>query len=455
MKFQLLHKAVAGLLGSCAGVLLLTTLIVRGNPHVKKRLQLHLLGITCWVCQAQNENDTERILHAANHRLVRFTFMNGGIQASLSMLLVLHCIFASKFLVITMYGGYTIFLLNTRGGWAYFGSKEVTVIFALSWHTLGYIGRRWLSKLEQPVFGNTLTKLYQNCLIAVFLSSLQTPMQRMGYVVLNMVCFSLLGPLLLVHLHLNLKTLAGLLSDKCWSDNTYVQLILSGALGIHILAMWLGSNHVLITFVFHRACCLVFFHVLSCIHWENVCNVFLGLGSVITCLSTLFYNIIPIFLDLQVVKDACGIRVAWWMGCCEVTGGLSWFTRSTNDWMTHIWHNMQHSPLHKRFPILTRFGLPFGKQYESLLARCIPNNKPNSLKGHATPWQQYKDIKMLGQVLLPSLEVLFKFATVVILTSFCRRFSFNGKHLFIFCYARRQGQVAQTRQASTFGRSYC
>ena len=381
--------------------------------------------------------------------------MNGGIQASLRTLLVLHCIFASKLFVITMYGGYTIFLLNTRGGWAYFGSKEVTVIFALLWHTLGYIGRRWLSKLEQPVFGNTLTKLYQNCLIAVFLSSLQTPMQRMGYVVLNMVCFSLLGPLLLVHLHLNLKTLAGLLSDKCWSDNTYVQLILSGALGIHILAMWLGSNHVLITFVFHRACCLVFFHVLSCIHWENVCNVFLGLGSVITCLSTLFYNIIPIFLDLQVVKDVCGIRVAWWMGCCEVTGGLSWFTRSTNDWMTHIWHNMQHFPLHKRFPILTRFGLPFGKQYESLLARCIPNNKPNSLKGHATPWQQYKDIKMLGQALLPSLEVLFKFATAVILTSFCRRFSFNGKHLFIFCYARRQGQVAQTRQASTFGRSYC
>ena len=122
-----------------------------------------------------------------------------------------------------------------------------------------------------------------------------------------------------------------------------------------------------------------------------------------------------------------------------VTGGLSWCTGSTNDWMTHIWHNMQHFPLHKRFPILTRFGLPFGKQYESLLARCIPNNKPNSLKGHATPWQQYKDIKMLGQVLLPSLEVLFKFATVVILTSFCRRFSFNGKHLFIFLLRETPG----------------
>ena len=167
MKFQLLHKAVAGLLGSCAGVLLLTTLIVLGNSHVKKRLQLHLLDITCWVCQAQNENDTERILHAANHRLVRFTFMNGGIQASLSTLLVLHCIFVSKLFVITMYGGYTIFLLNTRGGWAYFGSKEVTVIFALSLHTLGYIGRRWLSKLEPTVFGNTLTKVYQNCNVSL------------------------------------------------------------------------------------------------------------------------------------------------------------------------------------------------------------------------------------------------------------------------------------------------
>ena len=113
-------------------------------------------------------------------------------------------------------------------------------------------------------------------------------MPRMGFVVLSMVCFSLFSLRLLVHLHLNLKTLAGLLLDKCWSDNTYVQLILSGALGIHILATWSGSNRVLITFVFHRACCLVFFHVLSCIHWENGCNVLLGLGSVITCLSTLF-----------------------------------------------------------------------------------------------------------------------------------------------------------------------
>jgi hypothetical protein len=66
-----------------------------------------------------------------------------------------------------MYGGYTIFLLNTRGGWAYFGSKEVTVIFALSLHTLGYIGRRWLSKLEPTVFGNTLTKVYQNCNVSL------------------------------------------------------------------------------------------------------------------------------------------------------------------------------------------------------------------------------------------------------------------------------------------------
>ena len=150
MKFQLLHQAVVGLLGSCAGVLLLTTLIVLGNSRIKKRLQLHLL-------------------HAAHHKLVLFTFMNGGIRASLSTLLVLHCFFASKCLVITMCGGYTIFLLNTRVGWAFFRSKEVTVIFALSWHTLGYIGRRWLSQRAPTVFGNTLTKLYQNCPIAVFL----------------------------------------------------------------------------------------------------------------------------------------------------------------------------------------------------------------------------------------------------------------------------------------------
>ena len=81
------------------------------------------------------------------------------------------------------------------------GSKEVIVIFALSWHTLGCIDKRWLTKLASTVFGNMLTRLYQNYLIAVFLSFLQIQMQRMGYVVLSIVCFGLLGLLLLVYIH--------------------------------------------------------------------------------------------------------------------------------------------------------------------------------------------------------------------------------------------------------------
>ena len=455
MKFQLLHKAVAGLLGSCAGVLLLTTLIVRGNPHVKKRLQLHLLGITCWVCQAQNENDTERILHAANHRLVRFTFMNGGIQASLSMLLVLHCIFASKFFVITMYGGYTIFLLNTRGGWAYFGSKEVTVIFALSWHTLGYIGRRWLSKLEQPVFGNTLTKLYQNCLIAVFLSSLQTPMQRMGYVVLNMVCFSLLGPLLLVHLHLNLKTLAGLLSDKCWSDNTYVQLILSGALGIHILAMWLGSNHVLIICIPQS--------LLPCI---LSCAVMYRLGE---RLQRVFgpgkRDHMPVNLIPQHHSHFSGFTSSQrcvWNTSRLVDGVLRGDRRSELVYQvnqrlddTHLAQYATFSPTQAvpypdqiwtsireaiREPACALYSQQQTKQFErprdTVAAIQRHQDARASLAALPRSVVQVCDRGHSHQFLS---EIFFQWKTSV----------------HFFCYARRQGQVAQTRQASTFGRSYC
>ena len=139
MKFQLLHKAVAGLLGSCAGVLLLTTLIVLGNSHVKKRLQLHLLDITCWVCQAQNENDTERILHAANPQVGTFHIYEWGHSGKSE-----NAAGVALYLRKQAFRDYNVRRVydipsEYQGGWAYFGSKEVTVIFALSLHTLGYI----------------------------------------------------------------------------------------------------------------------------------------------------------------------------------------------------------------------------------------------------------------------------------------------------------------------------
>ena len=73
-------------------------------------------------------------------------------------------------------------------------------------------------------------------------------------------------------------------------------------------------------------------------------------------------------------------------------------------------------------PYPDQIGLLLGKQRVNLPVHCIRQ---------ATPWQQFKAIKVLEKLLLPSLVVVFEFATVVILTSFCQRFFLNGKHLFI------------------------